>query len=419
MISRARAAWAVRRPSGATLLGAVVTVVLAVILVVDALPSSRSAPPAPHHTAPPPPGLASARLTGVSCASSTSCVAVGETLRPTQRAVVARWDGARWATAFAPEPRAAQESELAAVSCSRGSCLAVGAWTTGQGGTGGGSVEHSAAVSFDGGPWSAADPPGDVPLTGVSCASASWCLAVGAAAGVAAPWTAEAWDGRSWTRLRPFTRAPRPPAAVSCPEVADCVAVQGAPSGGAPPAQPLPGLVAHLDHDRWTIEPFSSPAGATTILDAVACPSISGCAIVGGDQVLNRKGGSFSASLQASGVAEVLGSGPGRLALPLPASTLTGIACNGLSACMAVGVLPVVTRRVESSRPVAVVFDGRRWRATPISQPRSSGGARETSELGAVSCAYLSWCMAVGGSASGPLAAVWSQGSWREVPVGR
>jgi hypothetical protein len=79
-------------------------------------------------TMPQPAGSASAVLAGLSCASATACTAVGyyQASSGAQKILAERWNGAKWAVQSVPDP-AGDNPALDAVSCaSPTSCLAVG-----------------------------------------------------------------------------------------------------------------------------------------------------------------------------------------------------------------------------------------------------------------------------------------------------
>ncbi len=125
-------------------------------------------------------------LTGVSCATTNGCFAVGYSASPevfsgAAETVTERWDGERWSQVDAPVPQYDNHSLLSGVSCSSpSSCFAVG--------TSGFSLGFSRSLQplveqWDGTRWSAdlsANPGGtDTELAAVSCASTTSCFAVG------------------------------------------------------------------------------------------------------------------------------------------------------------------------------------------------------------------------------------------------
>jgi hypothetical protein len=129
-----------------------------------------------------PVGAISMSLSSVSCSSSTACTAVGsyyEEAGP-QVQLVARWSGSRWSIQRSARPPAgAKQTALSGVSCtSRGSCIAVGAHENI------GAFRTLLIERWNGVKWSGervGKPPGSQEswLGGVSCASASACVAVG------------------------------------------------------------------------------------------------------------------------------------------------------------------------------------------------------------------------------------------------
>ncbi len=261
--------------------------------------------------APIPSGAVAALLNGVSCTSATACTAVGysEGSGGVKRPLVGRWNGAAWAIQPAPSPGATSGSRLLAVSCpTTSSCTAVGfnheveeettlaerwngiEWqtlsTVELGGThptnrleavscdspsacmavGGhlakfGTEYHwgPLAERWNGSAWSLQAIPEpaaseEASLSGVSCASADSCTAVGsyrqiADSGNYAEVLGERWNGTSWSVLE-IPGAPQPPGwwheswlfAASCPQAEACTAVGAglsAPSGGLSPYRAL------------------------------------------------------------------------------------------------------------------------------------------------------------------------------------
>jgi hypothetical protein len=136
------------------------------------------------------------QLAGVSCASSSSCTAVGDYTKRlgTTVTLAERWTGTRWSAQSTPSPEGAPSSALNAVACpSSSACVAVGSAVTRSG------TVITLAERWDGTKWSiqaTPNPPaGGGILFGVSCSSASACTAVGASnAGI----FAERWNGTKW-----------------------------------------------------------------------------------------------------------------------------------------------------------------------------------------------------------------------------
>jgi hypothetical protein len=127
-----------------------------------------------------------AALTGVSCPSAGSCVAVGTGATGRKGGLVSFsefWNGRTWATGKIGWPKSVSNSLLSGVSCrSAKSCLAVG--TVDINVNDNGHTGHAAATAWNGKAWTAAsaEAPGKGKaslFTAVSCLSATNCLAVG------------------------------------------------------------------------------------------------------------------------------------------------------------------------------------------------------------------------------------------------
>lgn len=137
----------------------------------------------------------------MSCTSATACSAVGSYVDgdPGPRLTFAdRWNGQQWSLESTANPSDARTSYLLGLSCaSVTSCTAVGF-------AGNGTSFRSFAEQWDGTSWSlqrTANPAGATfaSLTGVSCISGSACTAVGYSSTLATSKTlAERWNGTSW-----------------------------------------------------------------------------------------------------------------------------------------------------------------------------------------------------------------------------
>jgi hypothetical protein len=213
-------------------------------------------------------------------------------------------------------------------------------------------------------------------LSGVSCAAASACLAVGSyytsAAGPRLT-LAERWDGRGWQVQR--TAAPDDAlTGVSCPAANACVAA-------GHPAQAWTG-------GRWR------PIGGR--LSSVSCVSATWCQAVGNRSAARWTGQDWR---------------PERV--PVPAHrdvTLASVSCAARF-CLAVGDAqrPPGTRPSPSDtdQAVAELWDGTRWRMVrPIDPSRRTA-------LSGVSCTAR-FCLAVGATdAQYSLAERWNGTGWQ------
>jgi len=173
-----------------------------------------------------PPGPARARwseLGGLSCVSATDCVAVGGYQNSARRVLgfADTWNGHGWALAATPSAPGARQTIFNAVSCaSATTCMAVG--------YGAGPGERQLAERLSGGRWRLTSLPrsGSSLLGGVSCPAITLCVATGRAGHAA---LGELWDAGAWRALRmprlTGTRTWAELSHVSCVAAAHCVAV--------------------------------------------------------------------------------------------------------------------------------------------------------------------------------------------------
>ncbi len=153
-----------------------------------------------------PRGSAPSRLYATSCTSTTACTGVGDVINAegVLRSLAERWDGTKWHTQIVPNPGEAKTSRLEGVSCSSASsCIAVGSYTTSAGTT------KTLAEQWNGSEWKIQTTPNvsgatATYLAGVSCTSSSACMAVGypVGSGSASP-VAEQWNGSEWKLQAP------------------------------------------------------------------------------------------------------------------------------------------------------------------------------------------------------------------------
>jgi hypothetical protein len=148
-------------------------------------------------TVQPTPSKAGYDLLAVSCASTSACTATGKHKHNGIPVTLAeRWNGSVWATQPTPNPLGAQFSQLAGVSCaSTTTCTAVGYYF--------GGVDLALAERWNGRIWAiqSTPTPGDESiLFSVSCASITHCTAVGLYDDGSAEVTlAESWNGSTWS----------------------------------------------------------------------------------------------------------------------------------------------------------------------------------------------------------------------------
>ena len=274
---------------------------------------------------PSPSDAISASLAGVSCVTPTSCFAVGRALEPASptpryATLIERWNGASWSIAAHPDPSSTTYSALQAVTCAtRSSCFAVGTdLSSGQG--------YSPLIErWNGTVWSVA--PGTAnevaKLEAISCRSATSCVAVGGYFGS----LIERWDGRTWSVIR-SGGSDSALSLVSCSSASSCLAV-----GTDSATTALAPLAEHWNGSRWgLVSPPEIPTGADSIILAGISCGTTHCFAVGR---------SSSSGRDTALVEEWDGTSWSIGTLPLPAGAsateLGGISCVAATSCVAVG----------------------------------------------------------------------------------
>jgi hypothetical protein len=228
-------------------------------------------------------------LLAISCPSKTTCIAVGfyddaSTLQ--NRTLAERWNGSKWTLMSSPNPGAFAD-RLTGISCkSATSCMAVGYQLTSNT-----SPDRSLAMSWNGTAWKALATPNvgsNNRLAGVSCARTNACMAVGIHS-LSLPPTGNAtlamiWNGSKWK----LSSSPNGPGtndwfnAVSCvakPSLV-CFAVGGDASGRTTP------VAARWLNNSWKLLTIIG-TGNDANLFGIACTSLKNCSAVG--EYLNGK----------------------------------------------------------------------------------------------------------------------------------
>ena len=182
---------------------------------------------------PVPPGGTRSALDGVSCTTASSCIAVGHYIsnQGVKVTLAERWNGTSWSLQPTPDPAGAKDSVLSGVSCgSATSCVAVGRTYYGR------NQLARLVEQWNGTAWSikqASNPRNAAlsALSGVSCVASTACVAVGNYLDYSSDdWLtlAEAWNGSTWT----VTPSPNPAksivnnlSGVSCTTPTSCTAV--------------------------------------------------------------------------------------------------------------------------------------------------------------------------------------------------
>jgi hypothetical protein len=228
---------------------------------------------------------------GVSCASSSECVAVNSIQSESSRIPSASfWNGEEWSANDARYPAGAVEAYLNGVSCVSSVCLAVGHAETAPG-VGVTLAEYE--TRLERGSWAIQETPNpaeavESSLAGVSCVSEELCTAVGYyyTGSNDQKTLAERWDGKEWA----VQETPNPKeanesgllgsalASVSCASAESCTAV------GSYYTKSLVQLtlVEHWNGKAWAIQATPNPKEAIqNSLAGVSCVSSESCIAAG------------------------------------------------------------------------------------------------------------------------------------------
>jgi alpha-tubulin suppressor-like RCC1 family protein len=320
-------------------------------------------------------------LNGVSCISAKHCVAVGGESGLTQEeALIESWNGSAWS--IIPTPAVPKSgSSLYGVSCvSAKFCMAVGEQypvcpcrhpTT------------NLVETWNGRAWSVVPsprPPGppfkDSLLTGVSCVSVSFCVAVGVAyphSGGPSSTLVESWNGSVWS-IAPDPNPGISPGLqdVSCVSIRFCVTVgnflETLFSGHS--------LVESWNGTEWSV--VASPDGGG-LLHAVSCVSAKRCVAVG-----NSAAGTLVEAWNGSTWSVLESPNPEGNGRP----RLSGVSCVSVGSCAAVGY---DSTEEGPSQTLVEKSTGSKWSIVP-----SANSASGVSYLHGVSCVSTESCFAVG-----------------------
>jgi hypothetical protein len=226
-------------------------------------------------------------LLSVSCTSSTFCMAVGSydpsSSSFTSQTLIEQWNGASWSIDTSPDTSGSESNSLSGVSCVSGSfCEAVGSAQSG-------SAYDTLAEAWGGTSWSIASSPNKTAtqsnqLTSVSCATASFCAAVGwYYTGSYDQTLAEDLSGGSWSLVTsPDTSATveNDPYGVSCTSATFCVMVGDAFNPNANPT--VNETLSELwEGTAWSIVASPNAGGHNSLLNADDCVSVSFCVAAG------------------------------------------------------------------------------------------------------------------------------------------
>jgi hypothetical protein len=330
------------------------------------------------------------QLLGVSCPTTTFCVAVGHAKNGSgiDQTLIETFNGSSWSIVPSPNTSSSLFNDLAEVSCTSATfCIAVGSAN---------SPTHflqTLVETFDGSNWSIVSSPNTSPtepqyLNGLTCQSATFCVAVGAyeiQPGLTQTLVLT-YDGTNWTIAPSPNSSPTEInilGTVSCTSATNCVAV-GTFFGGAASST----LIETFDGTNWVITPSpNAPASKGNTLYGVSCVSPSACEAVG-----NYADSDFTLHTlveKYDGTSWVITASPNTS--QTQDNTLLSVWCTSSTSCVAAG---------NTGKPSPVqqtLLEGLSDTTWSIIPSPNTSPSQENS-LGDVTCPDATECVAVGSS---------------------
>lgn len=338
-------------------------------------------------------------LTGVACATTTSCEGVGSFFNRdgVQMANAEVWDGSVWKDQSVPITTSFDLSFLNGVSCTTATaCTAAGVYHDPVDGDQG--LLESAALRWQ--PIVPTVPTGAIAssLDSLSCTSPTFCMGIGnlEASGSTFSAYSDMWDGNFWIERNTPNGDNSSLSGVFCTGKKACTAVGDVLSGGV-----LVTLAERWNGSGWTVQPTPNPAGASrSFLLSVSCPTGTSCTAVG--EYTASSGHQLTLAEHWNGSTWSL------TATKNPAGsttdTLKSVSCASTSSCMAVGS--------DQQGMLSERWNGSNWKTESVLTPSGESDA----SLQSVSCAAPSACTAVGSIFNSvhtvPLAERWNGSSW-------
>jgi hypothetical protein len=297
----------------------------------------------------------------ISCVLTTDCLGIkgsssqgdGGASTPTR---VVRWNGSSWKSVGLRLPKGTKSHDLLGVSC-RGvkSCLVVGDYYTSTSDT---ATSHALALSYNG---TSLKPTPTVPLpkgmpyvalTGVSCATTRYCVAVGTASS--------------------------PPFGITENDSATIIETW---SSGA----------------KWTLHTITTPASEVVEIDGVSCATSAFCVVTGTSENLNSP--SFDSTLyfaswngkKLTTMKPTAVGGFSDLVEPIGVSCATSSSCV-VTAVSLGSVSSVSSGNTTTSTGFTEIWNGKKWQLATVTWPTGIAAAI----LVGVSCYAARSCEAVG-----------------------
>ena len=280
----------------------------------------------------PNPGSTTNFLQGVSCISASACTAAGYFTDSTglYATIIESWNGTNGSVPSPNEP--AVPNYLFGVSC-----VSASAWTAGGYYYTSSTVGMTLIEAWNGTSWSAVPSPnpgsGGNFLQGVSCTSASACMAVGSYynTGGAFKTLIESWNGTSWLVVPSPNRGTHTNVldSVSCTGAATACIATGNYNNSSNRTKTL---IESWNGTNWSMTPSPNRGTSTNVLDSVSCTSAAACAAAG--WYYGQTGATRTLIESWNGTSWSVMPSPN---LGLIGNTLTGVSCTSAAACTGAG----------------------------------------------------------------------------------
>ncbi len=357
-------------------------------------------------TTPVPAGASSSRLNGITCLSASDCRAVGSYVASgVTKTLAMSWNGTSWSIVTTPNPASATASQLLALACTSSTlCRAVGSYT--ESGT-----TKTLAMNWNGTAWSIVTSTNvsgakETVLQGISCASSTFCLAVGYSVNSESKkqQMAEKHNGTMWATAADTsgwmpTHAMSEFSDVACfayELVQECRAV-GRYADGSGESEVEGNLIAqrYEQFGTWYWVPEESeeaPAVNRSGLSGFSCPNKSECVAVGRTKY-KEEAWEDTAN---HGVANWNLEDPPHIMMPL-----RGVDCPSSILCIAVG------EKLSGS-----VNEQRVWKKEGATWSKMTTPVVAESGLYDIACSDSTHCTTVGFQNNKTLAERWNGSSW-------
>ncbi|HVB91449.1 MAG TPA: hypothetical protein VND70_05045 [Acidimicrobiales bacterium] len=349
------------------------------------VPSKWSMVPSPNAST-----LGDNVLNGVSCVTSTFCVAAGSASNGSiDQTLVEQWNGKTWSIVPSPDTSTSQNNDFNGVSCAAVSfCVAVGSFSNG-------SHNQTLVEQWNGTAWSIVPSPDTTSsesdyLNSVSCLTPAFCVATGDAYnGTVDQTLVEQWNGTAWSIVSsPDTSTSQDNYlyAVACTTASFCEATGDAYNGTV--AQTL---VEQWNGTAWSIVPSPNTSSSESDdLDGVSCVTASFCVAVGFADVATS-GKYLNLVEQWNGSAWSIVNVPDANAAF--GDDLIAVDCSGPTSCVAAGYVNTIDNSDNTFVTEALTWNGSTWALVSVPEPAAT---TQEDQVNALSCVPGAMCVGVG-----------------------